>query len=463
MASMSATYPTRSSRRFQFAVMLAFAATLIHLLAAVAANAVNSSFAELNPLLKAPFYLLPGLVLLSMLLRSGIPLPRRLPSPWHVLALYSSAVLLIGAIVGGIKVAIDSSLLLYYIGDGLKFMSSWLSFLTVAALAYLLCKEDDSGKESRRLVRLCLILAVVEALSIAALAARLDYWQKIHLGSASAIGFGLLYAPSGTLVRVLVLLLGLSAAALSGKRAGLALPLIAATATVLVMMPGTILRAGMTRSLKKAHLRAFLVVASVIIAGSVSINMFGDRFSSRYDTMYQSLLTFVTEKFAGVEVTDQSMNSRYAEMDNIRQFYSDHPLQVILGGGFGAETPMYEDTGVVAVDGRMHHVHAGWWVYLLRNGVIGVLLLLIYFAVTARIALTGIRYGIPTSPWLFFLLICQAAASYKSNTMLDSIEFTIPVLLGATLAALYRRSLRYAGNSHHRIPPMSGRSQFEVL
>lgn len=450
MASMSPIYPTRSRKRFRFPIVIAFVAAMTYLLAAVAANAVSSTFSELNPLLKAPFYLLPGLALLAML-RSGMPQPRRLPRPWYVLALCFSAALLVGTTVGGIKVAVGSSLPLYYIGDGLKFISSWLSFLSVSALAYLLCKDDDGGKERYRLIRLCLILAVVEAAAVVILAARLDYWQKIHLGAASAIGFGLLYAPSGTLVRVLVLLLGLSAAALSGKRAGLALPIIAVGATVLVMMPRAILLAGKARSLNKAHLRAFIVTASVVIICSFLISMFGDRFSSRFETMYQSLLTFVSEKLTGVEVTDQSMNSRYAEMDNIRQFYADHPLQVILGCGFGAETPMYKDSGVLGVDGRMHHVHAGWWVYLLRNGLLGVLLLLIYFFITIRTALIGIRYGIPTSPWLFFLLICQAAASYKSNTMLDSIEFTIPVLFGATLAALHQRSLRYSKHSHHRV------------
>ena len=425
-----------SSRSWITAYLLFFA-SLMYLCAAIAANAVGSSFSALSPAVKAPFYLLPGIAILTMLgLR--MPKPRHFPGVLFLIFLLSTSVLLAGLIVGGVKTATGATLSLYYIGDSLKFFSSWGSFLAVSASTYLLCKEDKQGDAESRLIQLCFILAAIEASAVVVLATRLDYWQKIHLGATPLIGFGLLYVRAGFLMRIFALLLGASAAALSGKRSGLAIPVLASATVFLLLAPHLVRQLAARPSIHVSHARSIAVLGVILVMGSVMIGYMGDQQTSRFTLMYSSLSNFVVEKISGSDVTDQSMNSRYAENDNVKMFYEAHPLQLFFGGGFGVETPMHNNTGVMSVSGNMHHVHAGWWVYLLRNGLLGVTVLIIYFLAVSRVAFAGIRRGTAASPWLLYLLIAQAVASYKSNTMLDSIEFAIPALLGVTLASLHR-------------------------
>ncbi len=426
----------RTSKRARLTVSFVFLAALAQLCVAIAANAVSSSFTALSPAVKAPFYLLPG-VAIFMMLCLGTPTPHKFPRPVYSLLLLSTGVLVVGLLIGGVKTASGATLPLYYIGDSLKFFSSWGSLLVVAASTYLLCKASDARAE-QRLIQFCFILATIEAFAVVALALRLDYWQKIHLVATPLIGFGLLYVRAGLPTRLFALLLGASAAALSGKRSGLAVPILASGVVAFILAPRGLLHLIAKPSITKPVARTLTIVGIAVPMGITLTSVIGDQQADRFVLMYESLSDFVVEKISGSGVTDQSMNSRYAENENVKTFYEAHPLQVLLGGGFGVETPMYNDTGVTSVSGKMHHVHGAWWVYLLRNGLLGVALLIIYFIVVSRVALDGVRRGSATGPLLLYLLIAQAAASYKSNTMLDSIEFTIPVLFGATLASLHR-------------------------
>ncbi len=435
-SAMSA-HAVRMSRRAWITVYLIFLTSLMHLGAAIAANAVGSSFSALSPTVKAPFYLLPGMAILTML-GLGMPKPRHFPRVLYLLFLLSTSVFVTGLMVGGVKVATGATLPLYYIGDALKYFSSWGSYLAVSASAYLLCKADKQAAPERRLVQLCFILAAIEACAVVVLAARLPYWQKIHLSAIPLIGFGLLYVRAGFLMRTFALLLGASAAAWSGKRSGLATPVLASAAVFLLLVPRVVPKFATRLSIRSAHARTIAALGAVLVMGAAIIGYMGDEQARRFTLMYSSLSEFVVQKLSGSDVTDQSMNSRYAESGNVKKFYEGRPLHALLGGGFGVETPMYYETGVTSVSGRMHHVHAAWWVYFLRNGLLGVTVLALYFLAVSRIALAGIQRGSAASPWLLYMLIAQAVASYKSNIMLDSIEFTIPVLLGVTLASLRR-------------------------
>lgn len=417
---------------FRLAVYAAFFASLVYSLAAAYANLIGSGLDDFSSFVRAPLYVLPALVVM-VLLYTGVSRVTPIPGVWCVLFISSCLIGFIAAITGSLNVAIGRSLPIYYIGDLLKFLSSWASFLAVSLCAYMLATYS-SGRDREKLLLLCLVLALFDAFAVIGLSMVLPYWQKIHISAPFLIGYALFYSSMTAKGRLVLLALGIAAAVAAGKRAGLAVPVIAVTITLMLVMPRAIMKAAMVKGVTRGSVTIMAAIAMMCVVAGVFVNIAGVDIYHRFFNMYNSLSAFVVEFFSGNEITDQSMNSRFAERSNVIEFYNENPLSAFLGGGFGVETPMYNDTGVVSASGKMHHVHMAWWVYYLRNGVLGVGLLFSYFLVVGGTAYVAIKNNVGLGSLLLFMVLCSLAASYKSNIMLASIEFTLPILFGIVLA-----------------------------
>ncbi len=80
--------------------------------------------------------------------------------------------------------------------------------------------------------------------------------------------------------------------------------------------------------------------------------------------------------------SDESFESRIKEYENIKLFFMDNQHLILFGGGFGVSIPMIYNTGIPTKDNKMHHVHISWYLYLLRNGWAGLLLLISFWLLT---------------------------------------------------------------------------------
>ncbi|HBD12398.1 MAG TPA: hypothetical protein DCZ13_09640 [Porticoccaceae bacterium] len=140
---------------------------------------------------------------------------------------------------------------------------------------------------------------------------------------------------------------------------------------------------------------------------------------------------------------DVSYQSRLYERDNVEAYYESNLMDLPLGAGMGAEIPMVFDTSVQTPSGRMHHAHISWIVYLLRNGLLGVLLLASYFLVTGsviarKVFLNGGGTGLLLAG--FMQLLSDLVTSFKANVMLESFSILPAVAIAWAMTANVKRS-----------------------
>tara|TARA_Y100000385_G_scaffold291035_1_gene366837 strand:- start:9782 stop:11074 length:1293 start_codon:yes stop_codon:yes gene_type:complete len=129
-----------------------------------------------------------------------------------------------------------------------------------------------------------------------------------------------------------------------------------------------------------------------------------------------------------------SMDGRIAEIENVIHFFQKNPLALFTGGGFGAEVEMFKYSGVFSRNGLMHQVHVGWFAYLFRNGIAGVVLLAFFWwkalAPVSPLSLKKLnRMQCIFGTYIAF----QFILSFKSQIMLEGLEFPFLIAVSANL------------------------------
>jgi hypothetical protein len=125
---------------------------------------------------------------------------------------------------------------------------------------------------------------------------------------------------------------------------------------------------------------------------------------------------------------DSSYEARRNEENNVLDFLDKNPEWWLTGVGFGGEIPAKYHTGNVQDNGTIHHVHNGIFLYLLRDGLIGVFLLAL---LAWRILKLFQGIGSPYLLWaaVFFVLSFERLiASISGNFMVGATD--APILIG---------------------------------
>jgi hypothetical protein len=289
---------------------------------------------------------------------------RAVPGGHRWIVLLSMWVLITGVFVGLLR----QNDLRYLLGDTFRYLITWVT-MYIALIA--VCRLVELG-ERRFLLYAMDILAVLFVMdAVAGIYLSLKFpGNKI---SAQAAILGIFWALfqdrwprwlSGATV-----ILCLAATLMNGKRASLiGLVLLAVWAVYLSLFVSRRRAGAIVATFAVSALLGWLVLP--LISPSVE-----QTFSSRFSRTFETVTGFIETD------TDVSFAGRRAEIDNVREFFDDSPSLILLGGGFGAQTPMYIDTGVVSNTGDMHQVHIAWGAYYLRNGIFGLLLLAVFWLV----------------------------------------------------------------------------------
>jgi hypothetical protein len=273
-------------------------------------------------------------------------------------------VLITGVFVGLLR----QNDLRYILGDTFRYLITWVT-MYIALIA--VCRLVELG-ERRFLLYAMDILAVLFVMdAVAGIYLSLKFPANKISAQAAILGiFWALFQDrwprwlSGA-----TLILCLAATLMNGKRASLiGLALLAVWAIYLSLF--------VSRRRTGAIVATFAVSAVLgwILLPLISPNVeatFSSRFARTFETATGFLETGADVSFAG----------RKAEIDNVREYFDESPALTLFGGGFGAQTPMYIDTGVVSNTGDMHQVHIAWGAYYLRNGIFGLLLLAVFWLV----------------------------------------------------------------------------------
>ena len=358
----------------------------------------------------------PG-VLLSLLIA-----PRRsrdLTLSWLAAAVAVAAVS--GVIIG----IVSGNLLRYVAADAFRFGIPWTAFL-LAATALLALPEPLRQVECHRALQVVVALSAVDAIYTITVGSMFPGYRistDLHL---FGIGWALLAGGQRQGARALLLGLCLAAVVFSGKRGnlvalggGLALTLLIGLAR-----PGFLRRVA-SGALPVAFLSIVAVGGALWFSDFTVVKTTRDELSTRHMDLASNLMDIA---FRGQE--DDSYEGRMRELRNITAHLQEYPQYVPMGAGFGAVTPMREDSGVPClIPGTMHHVHIGWAAYLLRNGLFGLVLYFSFFWVVATRLLKNSQFH-PFCYSSLFLLSASFVLSLKSNILLEGIDLSLIAAFG---------------------------------
>jgi len=134
------------------------------------------------------------------------------------------------------------------------------------------------------------------------------------------------------------------------------------------------------------------------------------------------------------QAADSSYQARKNEGANVLDHLQKHPEFWATGLGFGAEIPTIYPTGNMLDSGTIHHVHMAVYAFLLRNGLLGVLLLFLFIYKTLEV---GGRLLKPGTGWAVACLIfCagKAVGVLTNDFILGTTDVSIIAGLGFAAA-----------------------------
>lgn len=335
---------------------------------------------------------------------------------WQKLNFFWLFLVICGGVFGLFFYIYDDGFLKYLFGDGLKFISAW-TFLFY--LCGLLSRDFGAFK---KIVYLVVFLSVVDAIFTVYLSTIRTF--KIHsttyfAGLLIIIFLGRYYF--SVLSRYSLLVFFVFAALSNGKRASIVFVAIFFAVKIIFHHAEHI-------NLKKSFFMALGVVVGVVFVMEYGVHIF------HYLYVATDLVTF--KNFYDLLVAmdlgegDISMESRFFEMYNTIIFFKENYLFVFFGKGFGGLFEMVYDTSVYSPDGRMHHAHINWVVYMMRHGLFGVIYIysfMIGWLLFSFFVLLRASRNAFTSDWAVDVIIFSIAsciftifASMKSQILYDS-------------------------------------------
>jgi O-antigen ligase len=242
------------------------------------------------------------------------------------------------------------------------------------------------------------------------------------------------------ILKLFSLILFIAAALASGKR-GTLLAAIISLALATGIIYSRDLFSGRTLVFRRSHLlrAAFLSVITGLSLILLDAVIPKESVLFRQSLQLLNNIASIFNDYVLHDEVDGSYQSRINEWLNVKEFYQRSPELILFGGGLGAEIDMIHDSSVYSDSGRMHHVHIGWIAYFLRNGLLGIILLLGYFGANMLIALKGMKSGIDRSfpSALLFITLFELFLSAKSSLMFQIFYPYTAILAGICIFKIY--------------------------
>lgn len=308
----------------------------------------------------------------------------------------------------------------YFFGDSLRFIAPWLT-LILSCQSFTLIRRRQGAAGLLRWYHALAAVALLDALITAGFGLKyygyhISNWFYIFL-----IGWVVLrqrsVGTSGNLVLGLVLL----ATVASGKRTNFALVAFALVAAMALLVQ----RGGKMS-------RLCVTVAVMLTAGASAQLLFAQY--SRGEGLIE-VCQRVFEKMNEIVIEgnhDRSYELRVNETRNVTAHFEKHPYDIVLGVGFGGEVPLIYNTGTQTPSGNMHHVHKGYWLYLLRNGLLGVVLLAGFvWTSTGALLMANSSARLITASCALYSAT-RIIAAFGGNLMMEDLD--LPLVTGLGLA-----------------------------
>lgn len=306
----------------------------------------------------------------------------------------------------------------YFFGDFLRFFMPWFTFF-LCLQAFTTVAAVQGARPLFGYYEFFLVMAVLDACATV-FAAYL--YPGLHVSNwffMFGVAWALLDDRRGSLLTLSVLALCVVAAIMSGKRTNLFLMAFTFVGSLLYFP------VCLRRSPPNLGRTSAIVVAAVLF-------VLASRGSFSRTGLVQSALNTGEQlvHILGGDY-DRSYQFRVNEVANVRDFYYRNTRWLATGLGFGCEIPMLHDAGPMAAtpSGNMHHVHKGFWVYLLRNGLLGVGLLAAFSLTFVFTSLSVNKVDLRVRNQVMVCLVYalgRIAAAYGGNLMLEDLD--LPVL-----------------------------------
>jgi len=358
--------------------------------------------------------------LLAISRRGGVPLP----GGWGLMlaaCLLSTAT----SIVMALETCYEFK---YFAGDFLRFSAPWLTlYLSYWAFATIRREQGLAGVlvwyDRLALVAL-LDAAIATAFGLAFFGCHISNNFFIFL-----IGWAILNDRYRELTTNLVLMGVLVAMVLSGKR------------TTLVLFAFSVVMTLFMRLLRGRNaFRTAVNLAGMALVG-VGAQLIVETYTGGHSlvSIVERLSNEVTKNVLAGD-TDNSYQSRLNEVENIRAYFKANPAELMFGIGFGGEIPQLYNAGEPTASGNMHHAHKGWWLYLLRNGYLGVALLAVFsWSSTWRLLWAPSEAPLVTASCAIYAS-CRVVAALSGNLMMEELDLPLVVGLGFALVDRHPRN-----------------------
>jgi hypothetical protein len=310
----------------------------------------------------------------------------------------------------------------YFWGDLLRFIVPWMA-LYVGIWAFSSLAATSGAGALTTVVDGLAVLALVEALVTIGLGYAFRGHHISTLFFVFGVGWALLQHRRSGLVSTGVLAACVLATMLCSKRTTIVLVLYSALASGICLFW---LRKSYWVIGRSAAICLALLVYLLVAADDNEAVEHGARIAGQASNILLG------------EGSRDSMEYRENEIRNIRAFYSvgDNLLWLATGCGFGCEVPSPFWEGVDETpSGNMHHVHNGFWIYLLRHGVPGIALLLVFAFMALIVPLTRLRgpYGAEIAMCLIFVS-ARLVSLYAGNIMLEDLDIPLVAAVGYVLS-----------------------------
>ena len=361
------------------------------------------------------------LAMVYALLQIGVAYALWLPQRWRRLLICTMLTLLLGCAVG----LAQANAFRYFASDAFRFGLSWLALFLTAAAAMQLARLGRT-RALVRVVDLLALLAVIDAIATISIFLAFPMFRISTSLYVFAIAWGLVQRRWPRWLGIACVMLGLLAMFLSGKRGMIVA--VAAFSPILFWYHVHHLRL-LVKNLA-ITVPACLLLAALLQSYSYRIPL-GREFLDRGEQLVFNAYEIVMQ-----DRFDASLKYRFNELKNIAIHFRQHPEDIFLGAGFGAEIRMHYDSSVSSLSGAMHQVHSGWAAYLIRNGLLGVCLLIALCSFAIRPLLSCARgpYGPPVMICSTYIGV-QLILSLKSQLMLE--ELALPIVIGLVAGLHY--------------------------
>ena len=366
---------------------------------------------------------------------------RRFPKYWSSLICFFSLMTVLGLVVG----FFNYQELRYFFGDLLRFVVPWIA-LFYASLASRLLAEHRGIKALVPYLLFLTWLAAMDAgitlfLGLKGLGNHISTYLFVFL-----VPWGLLWNFSGGAIRAIPLsafftTMALVATIVSSKRTNF-LVFGASIALSLLMLAvfrdfGSKLRVLLGAGILATLLMTFPLAQSGRFVDVLILNA-------------SENIRQITTVLMG-DHKDNSWLFRENEVANVVDYYeSERGLyNKIIGIGFGGEVPMPHFCGDNTLSGQMHHVHKTFWLYYLRHGYIGIIMLALFsllVIVVPLIQLFIFKSNTATIVWIY--ASCRCLSAFSGNIMMEEVD--IPLCAALTIGCLRASQLKIS--MHRKIP-----------